>query len=299
MSKFMSVSATLASTVGAGASFTIAYPAEMSRDDFVGGTDHFIFTQSYRPLSAKAGDFSVLFGASNITVTNNAGIALPVGTLVTLHLDKAEMDSAALSDPPADPASMSVVQMVKINLGKPATSDADGIVVSQACTAASGLAAGINGALATDGVATFDVPRAVVAAWTGAAVLTVYGTDAYGQPMRESSGSGTSMTGKKAFKTVTNVTSSADITGLTVGTGKVLGLPVFLGDVADVVREQQNGAVAAAGTVVAGDQTTPSATTGDVRGTYAPAGTPNGALQFELIVAVRSKSYKGHTQFNG
>src|SRR3546814_11170811 len=74
-----------------------------------------------------------------------------------------------------------------VNLGAPLTADADGVCASQAITAAAG--GTINGAFATGGVATFDVPRNVVAAWTTAAVLTVTGTDAYGNALVDSSAS--------------------------------------------------------------------------------------------------------------
>jgi hypothetical protein len=152
---------------------------------------------------------------------------------------------------------------------------------------------------AADGVATFDVPRNVVAGWTGTAVLTVTGTDAYGNVMVESSGSGTSMTGKKAFKTVTDVSTSANITGLTVGTSKVLGLPAFLASAASVLKEWQDGADATPGTLLAGDTATPTATTGDVRGTYAPNAAPNGAIEFEAVVLMQSTAYTGQAQFAG
>lgn len=150
---------------------------------------------------------------------------------------------------------------------------ANAIALSQAITtAAPGL---INGALATAGVATLDVPRNVVAAWTGAAVLTVTGTDQYGQVQTESSASGTSLTGKKAFMTITSITVGANVTAATVGTGNVLGLPFKInsGDVfAPVFKD-----AADAGTIVLADLTQPAtATSGDVRGTYAPAGTLDG-----------------------
>jgi hypothetical protein len=194
---------------------------------------------------------------------------------------------------------MSEITLVKLALGAPATASANAIALSQAATAADGLAAGINGALAAQGVATLDVPRNVVAAWTNAAILTVIGEDEYGNPMRESSASGTSFTGKKAFKKVTGIAVSANVTGLTVGTGVVLGLPVFVADVADIMREIQDGAAASAGTPLAGVQADATATTGDVRGTYSPANAPNGSRVYELIAAVRAPGYRGLTQFAG
>lgn len=134
----------------------------------------------------------------------------------------------------------------------------------------------VNGALATAGVATLDVARNVIAAWTGTAIMTVTGTDMYGVVQTESSGSGTALTGKKAFATITAINVSANVTGATVGTGNVLGLPFRVGsgdffaptvaDAADVT------------TLVTADLTNPAtATTGDVRGTVVTTTALNGA----------------------
>lgn len=143
----------------------------------------------------------------------------------------------------------------------------------------------INGSLASGGVATFDVPRNVVAGWTGTAILTITGTDYYGQPQTETSGSGTAFTGKKAFATITAISVSANVTVFTAGTGNVLGLPfkIVSGDLfAPVFLD-----AADAGTVVVGDNTNPAtATSGDVRGTYAPAGTLNGAKFVAALIKV-------------
>lgn len=73
---------------------------------------------------------------------------------------------------------------------------------------------------------------------------------------------------------------------------------MFLADVGDVVREQQDGAVATAGTIVAGVQGTQTATTGDVRGSYAPNSNPNGILTFDLIAFLRAPAYTGAAQFS-
>lgn len=170
------------------------------------------------------------------------------------------------------------------NFGAPATADADGIVTTQDLTALGVYSGtGIAGALATAGVATFDVPRNVVAAWTGAAVLTVTGTDVYGSVLTESSASGTSLAGKKAFKTVTAVSTGGDITGLTVGSGDVLGLPF---------RVDANGLLAAraanaidAGTFVPAVTTSPAtAITGDIRGTFDPAVALNGSNTVQVLI---------------
>jgi len=127
----------------------------------------------------------------------------------------------------------------------------------------------------------------------------VYGEDEYGNAMVEASASGTSFTGKKAFKKVTRVASSASITAATVGTTNVLGLPVFLPAAGYILKELQDGAAAGAGTVVAADVAKPTATTGDVRGTYAPAVAPDGAKVYQLVLAVQDRAARGAAQFAG
>lgn len=165
----------------------------------------------------------------------------------------------------------------------PVVGVANSIALSQSIN--SGTPGLVNGALASAGVATLDVARNVVAAWTGVAVLTVTGTDLYGQVQTESSASGTSFTGKKAFATITAINVGANVTGATVGTGNVLGLPFKInsGDFfAPVFLD-----AADAGTVVVADNTNPAtATSGDVRGTYAPAGTLNGAKFVSALLKV-------------
>lgn len=297
MSKHEIIAATLGSAVGAGASFTVNYPAGKSADDYLGGTDHYLVSDSIRTLFAKTGDFTVTPGASNISVTLAAGVALPLGAKINLHIDRGERDGA---EGLANAARMNELTLVKIGLGAPATAVATAVVASQSATALGGLATGINGSLASNGVATFATPRNVVAAWTNTAILTVTGTDEYGNVIVESSASGASMTGKKAFKTITGIAVSADVTGLTVGSGVVLGLPVFVADAVDVLKELVDAAVpGTGGTFVAGDNATPTATTGDVRGTYSPNSAPNASRVYELVVAVRAPAYKGRAQYAG
>lgn len=175
------------------------------------------------------------------------------------------------------------------NFGAPATADADGISASATITAPA--SAVIGGALASGGVATFDVPRNVVGAWTNTAVVTIVGTDEYGSLMTEVSASGTSHAGTKAFKTVTSITPSVTVTGATFGSGDVLGLPY---------RVPANGLLAArannaidAGTFVPGVATDPATgTTGDVRGTFDPAVALNGSNTVAVLIKVHDPSTK-------
>jgi len=291
------VETTLASAVADAGTFTVSYPDNRDGGDYQGGSDHRVVSIGYGDMKALDGDVSFSFGASEITVTNNSGQTLAADTKVWVQLDRLGADSGAYA--PANSDKMAKSQVYTINLGAPDAADADGAVASQAATAASGLATGINGALASGGVATFDVPRAVVAAWTTSATLTVTGTDEYGNTVVESSAAGTSMAGKKAFKTITNVETDTDITGLTVGTGDVLGLPVFLPQTGMVIAELEDGAAATAGTVVAGDTAAATATTGDVRGTYDPNSAMDGAKAIQLVVAIPDPSAKGNAQYAG
>lgn len=297
------VSVTLAATAGLGGTFTASYPTGRSAEDYLGADNHEIHSTSYRSLFANAGDFSISFGSSNMTVSILTGISLASGAVLTLLLDRAQIDTTkgervAL----ANDTKMSLPILTKIHLGAPATADADGFIASQDLTAAGVFSvnttfAAAKAAAALNGIA--DVPRNVVASWTNTAVLTVTGKDELGNTVVESSSSGTTFTGKKAFKEVTGVSVSANVTGLTVGTGVILGLPVYLADAGDVLKEIQDGAAATAGTIAAGVLTTPTATTGDVRGTYSPNSAPNGSRNYELIAALRDPSFSGISQYAG
>lgn len=183
------------------------------------------------------------------------------------------------------------------------TADPNGVVESQDLTAAGVFSgAGIAGALASGGVATFDVPRNVVAAWTGAAVLTVTGTDEYGEVLVESSASGTSFTGNKAFKTVTGVSVSSNVTALTVGTGVKIGLPHRVDRGGLIIAKLINATDAA--TFVPAVTTDPAtATTGDVRGTVTFAGAPNDTNTYSVFYKIADARSKvgayGVAQYGG
>lgn len=127
------------------------------------------------------------------------------------------------------------------------------------------------------------VGRAVsVTAASGAtyATATINGYDIYGYPMSEAItiSAGAAVVGKKAFKYIKSVVLSggtADTThAYSVGTASVIGLPIRADSSAEVVAATGASMVAlttntafAANGFLPADRTTPSATTGDVRGT--------------------------------
>jgi len=158
---------------------------------------------------------------------------------------------------------------------------ANAIALSQGVT--SGIAGLINGGAAVGGVGVADVPRNVVAAWTGTAILTIVGTDYWGQPQTEASPSGTAHTGKKAFSTITSFSFNATVTLATVGFGGKLGLP-FAVRSGDIFATTFNDAADAV-TLVAADGTTPATTTtGDVRGTVTPTAALNGSSFYAALI---------------
>jgi len=125
-----------------------------------------------------------------------------------------------------------------------------------------------------------DIPRNIVVTTThGASVVamtvTVQGYDVYGVYMEEDiavTATGTSQTdaGAKAFAYVSGfeITAAGDAEANTcnIGVGDVFGLPFRVEKQSEVIPFG-DGALDASATIVVGDDTTATATTGDVRGT--------------------------------
>ncbi len=190
----------------------------------------------------------------------------------------------------------------------PIALDADGLAVAQAVAGAGNLT--LAGALASGGAATLDVTRAVSITSDSAGdttqTATVYGTDYWGVPLRETiafNGAAT-VNGKKAFKTVTRIAISAALAGSgSAGTTDIIGLRLR-SDSRNYLLTAYNGAHVTTGTYVAAVTTSPAtATTGDVRGTFVPASATDGAkiLTFWMFVTdpdTRAGLY-GVAQYNG
>jgi len=306
---FKTASVVLAAAVATNGTITVSYPAGTNKGTYTGAFKHKAFAEGLQANLAAPTDFTVSFGSSNITVTYLGTTSIPANTKVMFQFDVIGKDRlyGYPSDPPTAqgawlnqsklaPNTQRIAGqlfMRELNLGSPAAGASNNLSTSAAVTAAG------SGAVLLALAAALDVPRNIVAAWTNSAVVTVRGTDEYGNAMTESSASGTSFTGKKAFATVTSVKVSADVTGMTVGTGNVIGLPIVLPEANLVIKELQDGAAPTAGTIVAADTTTATATTGDVRGTYAPNATPDGSKSFQLLVAVPDPNDIGIAQYAG
>jgi hypothetical protein len=238
------VTGQLASAVADAGTFTIAYPdsatpipAATNAGDFYNAFFHrLVMNQS---VLVYPDDFDLTFGSSSITVTNKTGATWASGSKWVAQFDEPGKKIFA-SD--ADNKGVSInragrADVVLISLGAPDAAVSNGICASQSIAAGTNSTATsgtLDGSLASTNATSgerevvLDVPRNVVAAWTTTAVLAVEGYDEYGNFMVEKSASGTSLTGKKAFKKISRIWSSAAITSATVGTGDVLGLPAFL-----------------------------------------------------------------------
>ena len=288
---------TLAAAVAPAGTFTVSYPTGLGIGSFTGTFAHKLVVA--QGLLSAPNNFSIAFGASLITITNQGAGTWAAGSDFVLQVN--QLGTPALNTIVGTPAIATSLRCVNaterlLSLGSPVVGAANSISLSQSVTVGTSPSALLNGTTA----GTLDVPRNVIAAWTGTAVLTVRGFDEYGAAMTESSASGTSLTGKKAFARVTSATFSADVTAATIGTGNVLGLPIYLSGLGFVTRELQDGAAPTAGTVVAGVQTAggATATTGDVRGTYVPNATPDGSKSFQLEV-LAPDIYLGAPQYAG
>lgn len=192
-----------------------------------------------------------------------------------------------------------------VSLGTPAVADADGIATAQAVAGAGNLT--LDGAVASGGVATLTPARNVTILSAGddsGITFTVTGTDFFGETLVETitgANAGTA-SGAKAFATVTQIAASGAAAGnVSAGFGDVLGLPRRISS-KNMVSVKFDGAADAA-TVVAGVDTTATATTGDTRGTIDIAGTLNGSKEVSVIFHYIDRSTKalcfGVDQYGG
>lgn len=231
----------LSADVADAGTFTVSYPTGTSDGDFEQGVGHFIVLNSAKLYQPK--DIGLSFGDTSVTVTNRTGGTLPGGQTGYFNFNQpgVKLPRFARGDSQTTAKRIPALKMepVNINLAAPTTASSTCVAASQ--SVALGAAFVLNGANVTGGVAVFDYARNVVAAWTTTAILTITGTDIIGRTIVETTASGTSHTGKKAFKTVTSVTSNASITSATIGNGVVFGLPFRIDNERQILAEIENG----------------------------------------------------------
>lgn len=284
-----------AANIANGDTLTVEYPNGTSAGTFLGGKNHKMLAMN--ALFECPKDFTLDFGASNITVTYNGATTIPLNSKIALQLDVAGEEVVDGLDG-ALTGIVAPLKVVRVELGSPLTSDDDYFRANAAVGGAGALTL-LKNAL--------DVPRNVIITSAGndsGITFDVVGTDVYGAAVKETiTGANAGVAaGKKAFKSVTSVTASGAAAGnVKVGFGDVLGLPVYLPAGAHVLAELQDNAAASAGTKVAGLAVTTksTATTADVRGTYDPNAACDGDKGFALLVALEDPTFKGNPQFAG
>lgn len=288
----------LAAAVATSGTFTVAFPVGYTAGHFKVGKRHRMV--ALQRLMEAPKDFTVAF-TTLATITYLGATTIPAGTEVFVELDSIDMGEPDFTSRRAITTSRIGQQralfenVVAFHLGSPAAASTTSLRAS---------AAHAGGAMTLIAAGqTFDVPRAIQITSAGndsATIFTVVGTDEYGATLTENvtGPNATSVTGLKAFKTITSVTTpGATVGAVSLGTGTKLGLPVFVPGAGNILREILDSAVATAGTLVAGVVTTPSAVTGDVRGTYIPNSLPDGLRTYQLVAYLEEPTYLGAPQF--
>jgi hypothetical protein len=324
---FVILDATPSSDVASGATITFAYPDGYDAGSFYAGYGHKLNVRGLQTVFSAPADFTVAF-TTLATVTYNGDTAIPAGTLVQLQ---AEVLGQADGEPKFDRDSLrSSAGLVSIvRLGAPLTADTDSMIKAATSTElpdtetitytpdtdATSPTDGVGPVVTINGVDYWemDVPRNVHCTTTHASsivamTIVATGLDEYGEAMSETisvAATGTSEVdqGVKAFKHVRSIAitaaSDAAANTINIGFGDVLGLPVFLAEKALIVRELQDGALATAGTALAGVTSVATATTGDVRGTYDPNAACDGSKVFHLVVVQADPTFFGVDQYAG
>ena len=288
---FKIIQGTLAADVAPNGTFTVAYPTGTTAGHNAAGVNHQLVVGTSNVYSAPV-QFTLAFGnppSGVITVTNKTAGTWTAGSTFGLQAELAGLTQYIDGDTSLTPPNVSRVFMFTVPLGTPIAAVANNISTTQSI--------GVAG-VATQLITKLDVPRTVQVAFTGTSNVTVAGTDVYGNAMSEVFT--VSATGKKAFATVTSITSSAAITAFTAGVAGSLGLPVFLPAAGFIVSEIISGAKpATAGTFTAGTIAASVTATGsaiDVRGLYAPNTSITGTDSYTLICALPDPGYKGTAQ---
>jgi len=298
----------LSADVATAGTITFNYPAGTVESMFVDGKDNYLLAMGGKFTDPES--ITIALGTTSAVVTYNGTTTIPQGTTVRLNLDapgKAE-DLISRSDDGTEVINgVAVANLLRIDLGTPIVADVDGIATVDTTAGAEDMT--LDGARVTGGVATLDVPRNVTLTGAttdhSAVTATITGTDVYGNAMVETMAcpNNSTVSGKKAFKTVTTVAVDGAIAtnGISVGFGDVLGLPVYLGQTGLMLADLEDGAAVTDGTFVAGlaTGTASTATTADVRGTYDPNSAADGAKTFTLYTIVNDPTFLGNTQYSG
>lgn len=234
----------LAAALANAGTVTVNYPTGRTKGDYLFGASGLHKLVVGQNVYSAPTNFTLAFNAnaSNMTLTNTNMGTIAANTQCTLQAERPDVNSQYGRVEPSGATADRVTpgRPFIIELGSPNALNTSGICASQSVTA--GTAALLNGTgtdvtIQSDGSAALGVARNVTAAWTTTSVMTVVGKDILGNTMSEASASGTSFTGKKAFKSITSINFSISVTSCTVGYGDVLGLPVAVHNASQIISE--------------------------------------------------------------
>lgn len=267
------------------------YNTNLGPSVFWGGTSFLDIRRGYFPgrpgpvfAFANTGLYNVLDQApSTISAVNIAAAQVPVaGTALTLVSSTAA--GITVGQSVLNPASGQTVSGLLAIDGVPGT-----VVYNQGNTTA---------AQASMTPQMYDPTKAIArniritsVGNDSSATATVRGYDVYGYPMSETitlANAGIA-SGKKAFKFIASITPAGTLSGsnVSVGTGDVYGFPILCNNFF-YPKIFWNGALITASTgFVVADTTSPAtATTGDVRGTYAVQSASDGTKKLQVSIEI-------------
>lgn len=185
------------------------------------------------------------------------------------------------------------------NAGAVATKIDAGIVSAVTVTTVAGLANMLTtlatGTLVAAAVATFDVGRSVSITATAdcsSTPITFTGLDNLGRTLRAKLAGPTgnlTVNSLSCFKSISTISATGAFSiPITIGSGNVFNFPFRIPDKGAVASVSQDGKPESTLTLVAGlsTATTPTATTADTRGTWAPNTAPDGTKAWALLFHV-------------
>lgn len=296
---YTSVNLMLDNSLAEGGALSIPYPPGKSEGTFFTAMNHnaTVAANFYRCPR----DFLIDFQADRIIFTWRGNFSLPAGTLINLQLEEPCGEFYRDLKNGITVLNMVHSQMFLVNLTSPSAPDPQYYVKSQAVTSTKTLALVNQWSTVARNVEIHSREN------SAHCTFTIEGEDMYGRTIIESiTGSGAAggvAEGKKAFARVSRITPSQACNGeISIGTGRKLGLPVFLPGPAFVMREIANGKTIEGGVIVPGETVmVASATTGDRRGTYTPptATELNGRNFIQLLLSLPNPGNIGSMDYAG
>ena len=190
-----------------------------------------------------------------------------------------------------------VASAAKVITFVPAQLQANNVVASAVINGAATLAAGTGVTSTTlNGVTVLDITggayeraiQIVGASGVSQVAFTVVGYDAYGQPVtctfNGPSGAATTVS-TKTFRYIYSITSAATTTNaVTIGTADTYGFPARVGSFDQCLIFWNSALITATTGFTAADDTTATASTGNVRGKYAAQSASDGTKRMRMIV---------------